>query len=124
MASSARHITKAGAARRPAPAAWHARIAPVLLAARRGLQAPSRSCEPLPLAAARPQAKCHFFKNDDFDQVLTELPAKGSVAKTKSELALVATGALVGASWLLRCIHKRPAPLPALIGGPGNALGC
>lgn len=31
------------------------------------------------------KAKCHFFKNDDFDQVLTELPAKGSVAKTKSE---------------------------------------
>ena len=31
------------------------------------------------------KAKCHFFKNDDFNQVLTELPAKGSVAKTKSE---------------------------------------
>ncbi|PRW57775.1 pyruvate kinase isoform C [Chlorella sorokiniana] len=29
------------------------------------------------------KAKCHFFKNDDFNQVLTELPAKGSVAKTK-----------------------------------------
>ncbi len=31
------------------------------------------------------KAKCHFFKNDDFNQVLTELPAKGSVAKTKGE---------------------------------------
>lgn len=33
------------------------------------------------------KAKCHFFKNNDFSQVLTSLPKEGAApAKTKSEL--------------------------------------
>lgn len=36
------------------------------------------------------KAKCHFFKNDDFSQVLSELPEQGSVAKTKSERPAIA----------------------------------
>ncbi|PSC76198.1 pyruvate kinase [Micractinium conductrix] len=37
------------------------------------------------MASARhiTKAKCHFFKNDDFNQVLTELPKGSAVAKTK-----------------------------------------
>lgn len=31
------------------------------------------------------KAKCHFFKNDNFNQVLTELPSAGMIAKTKGE---------------------------------------
>lgn len=32
------------------------------------------------------KAKCHFFKNNDFSQVLSSLPKEGAApAKTKSE---------------------------------------
>ena len=81
-----------GGSRKPSGAAAHAR----------------------PTAPDRPQAKCHFFKNDDFGQVLTELPAKGSVAKTKSERLPWALGSRwpAAAPCGPPAAHKPPAAAP------------
>lgn len=86
---------------------------------------PRVPCGPKPSAAPAPprplQAKCHFFKNDDFNQVLTELPAKGSVAKTKSEPALgrrAAAGLPCGAAACPRA-HK---PEAAVLGRNARAV--